>query len=581
MPPKKAAGSAAVKATQANGTTTDPPRLRTARIKKSVMPEDAPAATTSPKPAVRKTATKAAATKKPAAKKAPAKKTNATKANTAAKRKATEELEDDRVNGHKGLKRSKSSITPEPKPARKIAQPKAKKPRTKGPIINQAPTDPLNIYVFGEGSSGELGLGSAKGQLEVKRPRLNPLLDVAKIGVVQAAVGGMHTAVLTKENKILTWGVNDQGALGRDTAWEGGLVEMDDGKSDSGSDSDSDSDTGVNPYESTPTEVDMSGIPADLTWTQVACTDSATFALTDEGQVYGWGTFRSNEGIFGFDLETCGEDNKIQTRPKLIPSLKKITQLATGANHVLALASNGQVWAWGSGQQNQLGRRVLERFIAQALVPTKVGVPAAMELVGCGSYHSFAVHKNGDVYAWGLNSFGETGIAQDLEEGGESDVHGATIVEALRGHGKIICIEGGAHHTVAVTDKGELLGWGRLDGSQLGLDVKSLPEDDLVFDSNGTPRILKTPTLIPGINAVYCAAGSDHAMAIAKDGKAYSWGFSTTYQTGLGTDDDVSIATHIDNTAVRGKKLVWAGCGGQFSVLAGLAEAPMVNGNGH
>ena len=569
MPPKKAAGSAKGRPVRAAAKPQSSTKANesTTRVK--------PAAKSTAKAPAKKATTKAAATKKTTTKTAAKKPATKSAANTAAKRKATEELEDDRVNG---VKRSKSSKTPEPKAPRKIAQPKAKKPRAKGPIINHAPTQPLNVYVFGEGSSGELGLGSAKGQIEVKRPRLNPLLSADEVGVVQLAVGGMHTAVLTKDNKILTWGVNDQGALGRDVTWEGGLRDIDDDKSDSGS-SDSGSDTGVNPRESTPAEIDMTGLPDNLTFTQVACTDSATFVLTDEGQVYGWGTFRSNEGIFGFDLDTCSDNNKIQPRPKLIPSLKKITQLATGANHVLALSSTGQVWAWGSGQQNQLGRRVLERFINQALVHTKVGVPAAMVLVGCGSYHSFAVNKNGDVYAWGLNSFGETGIPQDLGEGGESDVHGATIVEALRGHGKVTCIEGGAHHTIAVTDSGKLLGWGRLDGYQLGLDIASLPKDDLVYDANGSPRILTTPTQIPGIDAVFCSAGSDHAIAVAKDGKAYSWGFSTTYQTGLGTDDDVEKATHIDNTAVRGKKLVWAGCGGQFSVLAGIAgEETMVNG---
>ena len=36
----------------------------------------------------------------------------------------------------------------------------------------------------------------------------------------------------------------------------------------------------------------------------------------------------------------------------------------------------------------------------------------------------------------------------------------------------------------------------------------------------------------------------------------------------------------IDNTAVRGKKLVYAGAGGQYSVLAGMpAELP--NGTAH
>ena len=75
--------------------------------------------------------------------------------------------------------------------------------------------------------------------------------------------------------------------------------------------------------------------------------------------------------------------------------------------------------------------------------------------------------------------------------------------------------------------------------------------------------------------------GTDHTIAITTDGKAYSWGFSANYQTGQGTDEDVEVATLIDNTAVRGKRLVYAGAGGQYSVLAALAEqedTEMVNG---
>lgn len=61
-------------------------------------------------------------------------------------------------------------------------------------------------------------------------------------------------------------------------------------------------------------------------------------------------------------------------------------------------------------------------------------------------------------------------------------------------------------------------------------------------------------------------------MAIDKEGKAYSWGFSTNYQTGQGTINDINVATHIDNTAVRDVKLIWAGIGGQFAVLTSIAD---------
>lgn len=63
--------------------------------------------------------------------------------------------------------------------------------------------------------------------VDVKRPRLNPRLDPNSVGVVEIAAGGMHCIALTHDNKILTWGVNDQGTLGRDTTWDGGLKDMD------------------------------------------------------------------------------------------------------------------------------------------------------------------------------------------------------------------------------------------------------------------------------------------------------------------------------------------------------------------
>ena len=81
---------------------------------------------------------------------------------------------------------------------------------------------------------------------------------------------------------------------------------------------------------------------------------------------------------------------------------------------------------------------------------------------------------------------------------------------------------------------------------------------------------------VPPVASV--AAGTDNSFAITTDGKAYSWGFSANYQTGQGTGDDIETPTLIDNTAVRGKKLVFAGAGGQNGVLASVAEVPVVNG---
>jgi regulator of chromosome condensation len=82
--------------------------------------------------------------------------------------------------------------------------------------------------------------------------------------------------------------VNDQGALGRDTNWDGGYKEV-----DNNSDSDSDDDdSGLNPLESNPTSIPATSFPEGTVFVEVAAADSSSFALTDDGLVYGWGTFR-------------------------------------------------------------------------------------------------------------------------------------------------------------------------------------------------------------------------------------------------------------------------------------------------
>ena len=172
-------------------------------------------------------------------------------------------------------KRARTTATPEgrkrPRPAQIVP-------------INAVPTQRLNVFVFGTNESGEMGLGSAIGPDDVEVPTINTKLDAKSVGVVQIAAGGMHSVALTHDNRILTWGVNDLGALGRDTTWDGGLVDM--------KDAEEDADADINPRESTPAEIDTTNIPDDTIFTQVTAGDNATFALTTTGDVYGWGTMR-------------------------------------------------------------------------------------------------------------------------------------------------------------------------------------------------------------------------------------------------------------------------------------------------
>ena len=80
----------------------------------------------------------------------------------------------------------------------------------------------------------------------------------------------------------------------------------------------------LNPLECTPISIPREHFPSDTVFAQLACGDSTTFALTDVGEVWGWGIFRvgfwslplisetkltisqSNDGSLG-----CSKDVKI------------------------------------------------------------------------------------------------------------------------------------------------------------------------------------------------------------------------------------------------------------------------------
>ncbi|KAL9033768.1 MAG: hypothetical protein Q9214_007352 [Letrouitia sp. 1 TL-2023] len=382
----------------------------------------------------------------------------------------------------------------------------------------------------------------------------------------------MHVAAVTKDNKVLTWGVNDQGALGRDTTWDGGLRDIDDAESDA---SDS-SNNGLNPKESTPTPLPDNSFPQGTVIVKVSAGDSHTLALTDDGHVYGWGTYRNSEGILGFS-----KDSYVQETPVLLPNLTNICDIVSGANHALALNTKGVVYAWGCGQQCQLGFRMLSRKQVENLDPNPLRLRGKnVRLIACGADHSFAIDGKEQVWSWGVNTFGATGFRKGAG-GDNAYVVAPTVVTSLKlQNDRITQISGGRQHTLAVTESGKCLVWGRFDGSQTGVDASTIPEDNMIRDSKGNPRILTEPTVVPGVGSTHLvAAGPDHSIAITDGGKAFSWGFSANYQTGQGMDDDVDTPTVIANTAVRDKYLNWAGAGGQYSVLTSPAEAPSVAEN--
>src|SRR5439155_22644829 len=137
------------------------------------------------------------------------------------------------------------------------------------------------VYTFGSISIGQLACNYAKsnGSKNAQQSRANNLLQTA--GVVQVAVGRYHCVALTYDQKIMTWGANNTGALGRDTKWEPS-AGLPDGELD-----DDGNEDGLSPLERTPAAIPAENFANDVQgFAQVAATKGASFALTTTGFVY-------------------------------------------------------------------------------------------------------------------------------------------------------------------------------------------------------------------------------------------------------------------------------------------------------
>jgi len=248
---------------------------------------------------------------------------------------------------------------------------------------------------------------------------------------------------------------------------------------------------------------------------------------------------------------------------------EKVSALANGSNHILVLTTHGNIYAWGAGEQGQLGRKVLERRKIHGTVPEKVTLGTRTRkavLIAAGSYHSFAVDDKGDVWGWGLNTMGQTGTGHDSTEDDvvQSPTKVVGLSKAELEGDSVVQIAGGQHHTLFRTAAGKVYAVGRSDACQLGL-----ADDDEAFKDRAEPDHLTNavPVTFPDDDdpIVHISVGLHNNMAVTKDGALYSWGQGT--QSELGIPDVEAKTPHM---IVRREGGSWAAvktaCGGQHTL---------------
>ena len=264
---------------------------------------------------------------------------------------------------------------------------------------------------------------------------------------IDVAAGYSHFAVVTVEKELFTW-ANIQGG----TAIAGQLGHGDEAM-----------------YR-IPKKVDFFvGIPV----MQVACGEDFTAILTENGVLYMTGS--DYWGCIGWGQ--CGDENVLT--PVIVNKFAeinvKVTQVACGDSHVIALTENGEVFSWGCGELGRLGLGHEDDVSS----PHPVKIPnrwSSISSIHCGRDNTFLLTNNSTLLAFGSNENNKLALNQtvqlkkDKEKSKIEVVHyttSATLVRYLKSY-NVKIVAAGKDHSGVVEAYGRLLTFGDNKHGQLG-----------------------------------------------------------------------------------------------------------------
>ncbi|KAK2466076.1 hypothetical protein APHAL10511_001718 [Amanita phalloides] len=476
----------------------------------------------------------------------------------------------------------KFSSKPRLAKAVKPTQPVAKKPKGKSPLIpaslpqqkpyfNPLPTPPpksrppLQLFVWGAGNFGQFGMGpdalDEKDKM-TKNTWVEENIQAGTFGEPDAgletiAAGGLHTLFIDEKGTVWSCGNNDEAALGRVTQ------DVQDPEHP-------ESFLDIDELMSIPYPL-QSLINENFRAVLIAAGDNVSAAVSSEGELRVWGTFRANEGSLGFQ-----QGLRHQFVPVSILKLshkpgdyEKVSSIAAGTNHLIVLTTHGNIYTLGAGEQAQLGRRVLDRRKIHGTVPEKIILGNRSRkavAIGAGAYHSFAVDEDGTVWGWGLNVMGQigTGPTSSDDDVVQTPIKVKRLTKEELDGDKVVQIAAGEHHTLFRTEEGKVYACGRAESGQLGL-----ADDDPAFaecpDRDSVPEPVQIQFPDPADPVIHISAAAHCNMAVTEGGALYSWGQGTQGELGV---PDVVIKTPKQLVRKEGGK--WfaasASCGGQHTL---------------
>ncbi|KAG9154734.1 hypothetical protein Leryth_014229 [Lithospermum erythrorhizon] len=323
-----------------------------------------------------------------------------------------------------------------------------------------------DVYSWGEGSGGRLGHGV---EASIHNPKLIESLGGLKIELV--ACGEYHSCAISLSGEFYTWGdgIHNFGLLGHETKvahwtpkkvkgpleglhvsfvscgpWHSAVITSDGQLFTFGEGTFGALGHGDRESSSIPREVKLL---KGLRTIRVSCGFWHSAAIVEDSPM-----LESSGGSLGRKLFTWGSgdegqlghgDNESRLVPYRVARLNEssLLQVACGHNLTVALTASGQVYAMGSTDYGKLGNPE-----SDGKLPAKVQGKiknVIIEEISCGSHHVAVLSSKSEVYTWGKGENGQLG------HGDLNNRNTPTIVEALKDK-QIKSITCGRNFTAAI-----------------------------------------------------------------------------------------------------------------------------------
>eukprot|EP00164_Ancoracysta_twista_P000518 GFYU01000692.1.p1 GENE.GFYU01000692.1~~GFYU01000692.1.p1 ORF type:complete len:825 (+),score=233.28 GFYU01000692.1:164-2638(+) len=230
-----------------------------------------------------------------------------------------------------------------------------------GGVHSAALTEDGVVYVWGRNGFGQLGIGSREHQTEPRE-----LEYFLSKHIVQIALGDEHSAAVSEDGQLFTWGRGMNHRLGH----------------------------GKENDELAPRMVEALK-PYFII--QVACGEEHTICLSEGGDIFTWG--RGDEGQLGL-----GHYQTTPTPTMLERHIFRVSKVAAGGYHSAALTYTGDLYTWGWGFYGQLGKideNELDRCAPKLCLMKE---RKSIAEVACGGYHTAAISDTGQLYLWGMDA---------------------------------------------------------------------------------------------------------------------------------------------------------------------------------